>query len=64
MRNFIAICALSFALTACLGGGGGGGGGGTDSPPDPSPTDPPATPSATQGIDSPGSVAVVPAQDE
>ena len=59
MKNYAAIIALSFALAACLGGGGGGGdgdGGGT------TPTTP-STPSATQGITSPGSVSVVPPQD-
>ena len=62
MKNFVAICALSFALAACLGGGGGGdgdgdsggsGGGGTT----------PTTPGSTQsvpGVTVPGSVSVVP----
>jgi len=59
MKNYAAIIALSFALAACLGGGGGSsdgdGDGGTPSAP--------STPSATQGISSPGSVSVVPAQE-
>lgn len=57
MKNYAAIIALSFALAACLGGGGGSSDGGGGSPSTPS------TPSATQGISSPGSVSVVPAQD-
>jgi len=58
MKNYAAIIALSFALAACLGGGGGSDGDGDGGTPSA-----PSTPSATQGISSPGSVSVVPAQD-
>lgn len=69
MKNFIAICALSFALAACMGGGGGGDGasadgssGGGSSGGGSTPSTP-GTPSDVQGIGSPGSVSVVPPQD-
>lgn len=58
MKNFVAICALSFALAACLGGGGGSGDGGSSGG-GTTPTTP-SSPSSVQGITVPGSVSVVP----